>query len=277
MRRQLSFTVEGASCAATLDDGDDRHGLLIVSGGNEIRSGAHRGMARLAAAVAAAGHPVLRFDRRGVGDSEGDNAGFEGSAADISAALDTFYEHCPNLRTVTAFGNCDAATALLLQRPKPDGLSCLLLANPWTIDGDDAVDGQPGLPSAGIIRTRYLRKLRDLAEMKRLLTGGVDLRKLTQGLTAAIRRPQKTPAGTSLPSRVVDALHGIDERTITILLAEADRTAGAFKELLDSPMCADVRKRPWVRTHCYPGGSHSFADTNARAWLEARVLDALDQ
>ena len=49
MRRWLSFAVEGADCAATIDDAAGTHGLLIVSGGNETRAGAHRGMARLAA------------------------------------------------------------------------------------------------------------------------------------------------------------------------------------------------------------------------------------
>ena len=56
MRQWLSFDVEGTNCVATIDapSGENHHpnGLLIVSGGNEIRSGAHRGMARLAAEMA---------------------------------------------------------------------------------------------------------------------------------------------------------------------------------------------------------------------------------
>lgn len=275
MRRTLNFAVEGKTCAASLDEAAGTHGLLIVSGGNEIRSGAHRGMARLAAAVAAAGHPVLRFDRRGVGDSEGDNLGFEHSGKDIAAAIDAFYDQCPNMCTVTAFGNCDAATALLLQQPQPDSLCYLLLSNPWTIDADKAVDDQPGLPSARAIRARYFDKLRDLAEWKRLLSGGVDLRKLGRGLTAAIHRPPVAPCDMTLASRVVNALHSIDDRNIAILLADGDRTADAFSELWNGPACAEVRKRPWVRTHRHSGGSHSFADAEARAWLEARVLAAL--
>ncbi len=55
----------------TLDDAPGTTGLLIVSGGNEVRAGAFAGQARLAAEIAAAGHPVFRFDRRGVGDSTG--------------------------------------------------------------------------------------------------------------------------------------------------------------------------------------------------------------
>ncbi len=277
MRRTLSFTVEGATCAATLDEADGWHGLLIVSGGNEVRSGAHRGMARLAAAVAAAGYPVLRFDRRGVGDSEGENAGFEGSGADISAAIDAFYEQCPNICTITAFGNCDAATALVLLNPQPAGLSYLLLANPWTIESVDDSSDQPALPNATAIRTRYLAKLRDPTELKRLLSGGVNFFKLARGLAAAVRRPLVAASSGTLSARVANALRSIDDRNITILLAEGDRTADAFGALWDSPACAEVRQRPWVRLHRHSSGSHSFADAGARAWLEARVLEALDQ
>src|SRR3546814_9170156 len=83
MRHQLTFACEGAALAATLDEAPGTTGLLIVSGGNEIRSGAHRGRAMLAQRIAAAGHPVFRFDRRAIGDSEGENGGFEASGPDI--------------------------------------------------------------------------------------------------------------------------------------------------------------------------------------------------
>ena len=53
MRHQLTFDCEGATLAASLDEAPGTTGLLIVSGGNEIRSGAHRGMALLAQRVAA--------------------------------------------------------------------------------------------------------------------------------------------------------------------------------------------------------------------------------
>ena len=49
MRELISFPCEGDTLAGTLDDAPGATGLLIVSGGNEIRCGAHRGMALLAA------------------------------------------------------------------------------------------------------------------------------------------------------------------------------------------------------------------------------------
>ena len=66
MRHQLSCACNGVMLAASLDEAPGTTGLLIISGGNEVRSGAHRGMATLAQRVAAAGYPVFRFDRRGV-------------------------------------------------------------------------------------------------------------------------------------------------------------------------------------------------------------------
>src|SRR3546814_5025865 len=82
-------------------------GLLIVSGGNELRSGAHRGMAKLAARLARDGFPVFRFDRRGVGDSEGENGGFLSSGPDIAEAVAAFLRASPGLRRIVALGNCD--------------------------------------------------------------------------------------------------------------------------------------------------------------------------
>lgn len=269
MRRTLSFSVEGATCAATLDEADGWHGLLIVSGGNEVRSGAHRGMARLAAAVAAAGHPVLRFDRRGVGDSEGENEGFEGSGADISAALALLRAECPHLTRVTAFGNCDAATALVLHHAAGGG-DALLLANPWTIDGPTVEDEASALPPPAAIRARYAAKLRDPREWLRLLRGGVDLDKLLRGLRSA----SAVPEASGLAARLAAAMVRI-ECPATVLLARRDGTAQAFEAAWQSSAFAEARAK--AKVEAIDSGSHGFADGEARGWLEARVLVALAQ
>ena len=114
MRRLIAFPCAGDTLIGTLDAAPGTTGLLIVSGGNEIRCGSHRGMALLAQSMSAAGHPVFRFDRRGVGDSSGDNAGFLGSADDIAAAAATFRAEMPGMRRLVGFGLCDGATALAL-------------------------------------------------------------------------------------------------------------------------------------------------------------------
>jgi pimeloyl-ACP methyl ester carboxylesterase len=148
-RRHFAFDCAGSALAATLDEAAGTTGLLIVTGGNETRAGAFSSQTRLAADVAATGHPVLRFDRRGVGDSEGVNMGFRNSAEDTAAAAAAFRAKCPAVSRIVAFGNCDAASALMLSGG--EGFDGLVLSNPWTYEEERAAAPPP--PAA--IRARY--------------------------------------------------------------------------------------------------------------------------
>nr|WP_223181191.1 hydrolase 1, exosortase A system-associated [Sphingopyxis sp. LK2115] len=263
VRHRLSFPCDGAALAATLDEAPGTTGLLIVSGGNEIRSGAHRGMAMLAARIADAGYPVFRFDRRGIGDSEGANGGFESSAPDIAAAIAAFRDAAPHVERVAAFGNCDAASALLLHQPLP--LDALILANPWTYEAAAETADEPALPPAAAIRARYLSRLTNPESLLRLLRGEVDFAKLRRGL-AALRRPKQAAAPDSLAARLDAAARRL-AIPATILLATGDRTAQAFAA--DCP--AILARLPVERI---ASASHSFAGDDAD-WLAARILTIL--
>lgn len=263
MRHQLNFDCEGAALAASLDDVAGTTGLLIVSGGNEIRSGAHRGMAMLAQRVAAAGHPVFRFDRRGIGDSEGANGGFESSEPDIVAAIAAFRGAAPQVARVVGFGNCDAASALLLHQPL--ALDGLIIANPWTYERDAEEAAEPALPPASAIRARYLTRLKDPKSLLRLVKGEVDFRKLFRGLSA-LKARAPTAAPDSLAARIDHAVAKIGAPA-TILLATGDRTAQAFLE-----NCPAALDRLPVERLTSP--SHSFAGDDG-AWLADRILDVL--
>lgn len=253
-RRHLSFSCGGAKLAATLDEAPGATGLLIVSGGNETRAGAFAGQSLLAARIARAGYPVLRFDRRGVGDSEGTNTGFQGSTPDIAAAIDAFRKQAPQLERIVGFGNCDAASALMLGAGI--GLDALVLGNPWTIE--DAAAPPP--PAA--IRARYGAKLRNPKEWIRLLTGKVSLGKLADGLK---RAAGPTPEAGTLAQAMAAGLAHFDGPA-SILLAERDRTAQIFDAVWDS-------NDPRIR-RCSEA-SHAFAEPHAREWLAERLLEAL--
>ncbi|GAA3248551.1 hypothetical protein GCM10020258_01900 [Sphingomonas yabuuchiae] len=151
MRRLISFPCEGATLIGTLDEADRDTGLMIVSGGNEPRMGAHRGQAMLAARIAAHGYPVFRFDRRGVGDSEGANGGWTSSGPDIAAAVDAFAD-AANLSRIVGFGNCDAAAALAMFGADA-GFAKVLLSNPWLSEEPDALPPPP--QSAAIMRRSW--------------------------------------------------------------------------------------------------------------------------
>ncbi len=260
-RRHLTFACEGATLVGTLDIGaaSGSSGLLFVSGGNELRSGAWNGQAQLAARLADAGFPVFRYDRRGVGDSEGENPTFRHSRPDIAAAAQTFLVAAPHLSHIVAFGNCDAAAALMLFA---HGLpvNALVLANPWTIEGESAPEAMP----ASAIRSRYLAKLANPREIWRLLSGGVNLTKLLRGLRSAAAPSARS---TGLVTELQTGLDRFDG-TVRILLATGDRTAQMFEDAWDSadPRIARIES-----------ASHSFSDAASREWLFAQLVSALTQ
>ncbi|GGD93426.1 hypothetical protein GCM10011515_11550 [Tsuneonella deserti] len=253
-RLHLTFECAGATLAGTLDTAPGTSGLLLVTGGNEIRSGAFSGQAALAARLAAHGYPVFRFDRRGVGDSGGENKGFRKSRKDIESALAAFRVIAPRVERVVAFGNCDAASALMLAGGA--GCDALVLSNPWTIEGDDKT------PPPAAVRARYAEKLRNPREVARLLTGGVDLGKLARGLIHAGRR-SAPPA--NLAGEIAAGLAAFDG-PVRIILAGADRTAQVFQSNWDA-------NDPRV-VQCKDAG-HAWAEPQAREFLDRHLIEML--
>lgn len=262
MRNILNFACEGAQLAATLDVGSGSTGLLIVSGGNEVRMGAHRGMAMLAAEIAAYGHPVFRFDRRGIGDSEGENGEFTTSGPDVTAAIATFHAHCPHLTSIIAFGNCDAATALLLHNP--DGIAALVLGNIWVIERHD------DLPPPAAIKARYAERLKDPHAWMSLFTGAINLKKLIGGLWRLAKPAEQSSLAQSVANRLTDVPF-----PTFILLAKRDATALAFTDVWGKPLFEKARNNPFITVTALDSTSHSFANESDHAALVETLLNAL--
>jgi exosortase A-associated hydrolase 1 len=257
-RHFASFSCEGATLWGTLDAADGASGLLIVSGGNEIRSGPWASQALLAARIAAAGYPVFRFDRRGIGDSDGPAGGFRTSAPDIAAAIAAFRAQVPSLKRVVAYGNCDGASALMLAGDTD--CDAMVLSNPWTVEEGIGDDAQPMLPE--VVRAHYWRRLKDPGALLRLIVGQVSLRQLIASLRDAAR-PAAPPS--TLASELAAGLADFSG-AVTILLAGRDRTAQAFLARWDK---SDKRLRTCA------DATHSFVEQDARIWLLERLVDAL--
>ncbi|MEQ1537533.1 MAG: hydrolase 1, exosortase A system-associated [Sphingorhabdus sp.] len=267
MRRMINFDCEGAKLAGTLDEGVQPTGLLIVSGGNEIRSGAHAGQAAMAAHFAALGYPVFRYDRRGIGDSEGDNGSFESSSADIASAVSAFRNEAAHMQRLVAFGNCDAATALALFH-KNFSIDALILANPWVIENATTEASSP--PTSAAVRARYWNRLKNPRSLIDLLTGKINLRKLAGGLVKATQSDRLSGLSEQLASTLSNSA-----QPITILIADRDTTALAFMVAWKSDLFAKVRTRREIALHSSATASHSFADMQAKAWLLRQIESVL--
>lgn len=258
----------GDTLAATLDAGAGATALLIVSGGNEIRSGAHAGMAQLAMRIAEQDFPVMRYDRRGIGESSGRNAGFLGSAEEITAAA-AFLRQELRVRKIIAFGNCDAASALAFFGQQA-GIDGYVLANPWVIETASDPDPERPAISSAAIRSRYWDRIRNPRTIVDLFTGRIDFRKLLTGMKQAVRSEENSP----LAIRLRDALAGLDADA-DILLAKRDTTARAFLSAWNSGDFEAARRHHSITVKSLDSASHSFADENAKKWLTDRILERL--
>jgi exosortase A-associated hydrolase 1 len=262
MRRLIAFPCGAATLAGSLDlSNPSTTGVLLVIGGSQTRVGSHRMYERLAKALADKGYSCFRYDRRGVGDSAGEDPGFRGSEPDLKAAADAFRKEVPGLRRIVGFGLCDGASALALYGDEA-GLDGLILANPWLVEAEE------GNPAPAAIRAHYRKRLLSWDGWKRLLTGAVNFRKLWGG----IRRLFSRKRAESLSNDVAQAL--LRHRLPTeVILCRGDNTAIAAD--------AEIRGWPWeglIRaTQVIETDSHTFARPGDDAMLLTMVETALQE
>ncbi|MCA1855849.1 hydrolase 1, exosortase A system-associated [Massilia oculi] len=208
-----------------------QHGVMVVVGGPQYRAGSHRQFTLLARTLARAGIPVLRFDYRGMGDSEGGIRGFEAVEADLRAALDAFFAAVPGLERVCLWGLCDGATAAALYAPGDARVDGLALLNPWVRTEDGA--------ARATLKHYYRQRLFDPRLWKKIAHGRFDLMGALAsflGLAGkALRRTAPAVATAEapvlpLPERMLAALRRFDGE-ILVMLSGADLTAQEFAGL----------------------------------------------
>lgn len=245
-------------------------GIVIVVGGPQTRVGSHRQFVLLSRALAHAGFPVLRFDMRGMGDSEGDPRTFAQLTADIRAAVDTLAAQCPNVRRIVLWGLCDAASAALLycdatRDPRITGL-CLL--NPWVRSDASLARTQ--------VKHYYGQRLLQKEFWGKLLTGRLNvfrsiaelLRKLGQASSAAAQ-----PLG--FQSRMARGLREFQGK-VQLILSGNDYTAKEFLEYASGN--ADWRgllDRPDLSRLDIPAADHTFSSQEWRKTVENACIDWL--
>ena len=209
-------------------------GVLIVVGGPQYRAGSHRQFTLLARDLAAAGVPAMRFDYRGMGDSEGDLRGFDDVGDDLRAAIDRFFLEVPGMQEVVLWGLCDGASAAAMYAPQDARVAGLVLLNPWVRTEEGA--------ARATIKHYYRARLFNARLWKKVASGQFDVkasvRGLWQDLGKAFRpRPQvanSVPTDAPLPERMQHALTRFGGRVL-VVLSGADLTAQEFADLSSRP------------------------------------------
>ena len=242
-------------------------GVLIVVGGPQYRVGSHRQFMLLARHLAAHGVPVMRFDYRGMGDSEGDARNFEGIEDDLSCAIDQFFEEVDALKEVVIWGLCDAVSAALFYAYQDQRVTGLVLLNPW-------VRTDEGIAKARL-KHYYVARLLEPEFWSKIWQGHFNFTKAVQsfsknvsealtgrkGIVATLKgRSSNEPCDlTSLPERMFDGLKRFKGKTLLITSGD-DLTAQEFTDLVKaSPKWQKLLGSPNVRHFDIPEADHTFS------------------
>ncbi|MFD2367904.1 hydrolase 1, exosortase A system-associated [Pseudoduganella sp. GCM10020061] len=200
-----------------------QRGVMIVTASSQYRAGSHRQMTLLARTLASAGIPVLRFDPRGCGDSEGPVRGFDELGDDIASAMKEFFIQVPEMKESVILGLCDAATAAAFYGYTDTSVTGLVLMNPW-------VRPSASIPAAAAAAPR--------GELDFWMGVGA-----TDAQFAA-RHAMRLRAGDTkqaLPQRMLRSLECFDGQVLLVLSGN-DRIAREFCGLLDTRMLQRCRR-----------------------------------
>ena len=245
-------------------------GLVIVVGGPQYRVGSHRQFTLLARHLASAGHAVLRFDYRGMGDATGDMRDFMDVSADIGAAIAALRQAVPAVQRVALWGLCDAASASLLYLDAHPGaaLAGLCLLNPWVRSAQTQAAAQ--------VKHYYAKRLTEAAFWRKLVRGQVGLGRLVElaGSLRAMRtgRPRAATGSALVPLGFQQRMARAWQRAdcpLLLVLSGKDLTAREFVEALATdPAWHGALQRRWLQRLDLPLADHTCADDDARTAVE---------
>ena len=247
-------------------------GVLIVVGGPQYRAGSHRQFTLLARQLASHGIPVMRFDYRGMGDSDGEIRTFESVGADLRQAIDTFVSEVPAVKELVIWGLCDAASAATFYAHGDARITGLVLLNPW-------VRTDEGMAKA-YLRHYYLSRLFKRDMWLKIFHGSFNFRTAAKSLVGTIRKTAamgESGAGQSvergaptsgqapLPERMRAGL-ALFKGKVLIILSGNDLTAKEFQDLVKaSRKWKRMLGGPNYQRRDLPEANHTFS---TREWRD---------
>ena len=256
------FECEGASLVGILHVPEREPasiGVVIIVGGPQYRVGSHRQFVLMARALAQSGYATLRFDYRGMGDSDGEMRTFESVAADIRGAIDTLLRRVPSLEGVALWGLCDAASASLMYCTHDARVKGVAIANPW-------VRSQAG-QAQSYIKHYYGQRLLQRSFWVKALSGKLHVTASIADFLGKLWRSRSAGSSAAQGGSFIERMrHGLQKFSgpTLILMSERDLTAQEFRDLsAASGEWQKALRREGVTSVDLPGADHTFATEGA--------------
>lgn len=293
VEKGVVFDCQGSKLTAVYHDtpkGSDnsdvlRPGVVVVVGGPQYRVGSHRHFVQLARTLSAVGYPTLRFDYRGMGDSQGKLVGFEGITADIAAAVTELKTLAPGISGVVLVGLCDAATAITSYASSDARVRALVLMNPW-------VFSEAGNARA-MLSSYYLKRLGSKQFWLKLISGRLSTSASVASFrdnlgktfgtqnqetkSSAATEPLPTSGSGSLARKMATGLQDFNGKVLLVLSGH-DLTADEFR-LAEARTVALARclAQPKATRCSLPDADHTFSNPADKAILQEQILVWLQQ
>lgn len=243
-------------------------GVIIVVGGAQYRVGSHRQFVLMARDLAARGFAVLRFDCRGMGDSDGDFPGFENIVPEIDAAAGFLMANVPSVSRLALWGLCDATSAICTYARNHLDVVGVVLVNPWVYT--------PAARARARLKHYYLKRLTERDWLRKFMRGEFDLWKSARALLANLVRglglskqpgssTSEDPTLNPLADAMLANLQDFQGRVLVILSGQ-DITAQEFDGAVqDSKEWRQKLAEPRVTLHRLIDADHTFS---SHAWRD---------